>query len=390
MARVLHTSDWHVGKAIRGRSRAAEHRAVLAEVAAVAEREAVEVVVVAGDLFETAAPTPESEQIVYRALLDLAATGATVVVVAGNHDNPHRLRAVAPLLELGRVRLVATPTKPSDGGVQILDLPSGEQLGVGFLPFVSQRGIVSVTDLMADAAFEHKQAYSERLGTLVQHLCSALPSDAPTMLVAHAFVQGGATGGGERKAHLLDEYSLSSQAFPATVGYVALGHLHRAQRIAGATSIRYSGSLLQLDFGESADAKEVSVVDLTAGVPAKVRSVPLTSGSPLVTLFGTVDAIVDQASMIADDAWIRARVDEPRRVGLADELRDRLGELGDRVVDVLVEGVTSDRPSQSSARQGRAPRELFSEFLGERGVADPRLLPLFDELLAEVTEDAGT
>ena len=111
MALVLHTSDWHVGKAIRGHSRADEHRAVLAEIAGVAAEHTVDLVVVAGDLFETSAPTPESESIVYRALLDLAATGAEVVVVSGNHDNAHRLRAVAPLLELC---LLYTSPSPRD------------------------------------------------------------------------------------------------------------------------------------------------------------------------------------------------------------------------------------------------------------------------------------
>src|SRR5213596_2801936 len=102
--KLLHTSDWHVGKLLRGRSRADEHREVLAEIAGIAAAEEVDAVLVAGDLFDTAAPSPESEEIVYRALLGLAATGATVVVVAGNHDNPRRLSAVAPLLELGRVQ----------------------------------------------------------------------------------------------------------------------------------------------------------------------------------------------------------------------------------------------------------------------------------------------
>ncbi|HEX6569599.1 MAG TPA: exonuclease subunit SbcD, partial [Acidimicrobiales bacterium] len=95
--RVLHTSDWHVGRAIRGRSRAAEHQAVLAEIAALAERESADLAVVAGDLFDTATPAPEAERIVYRALLDLAAGGRPVVVVAGNHDSAQRLGAVAPL-----------------------------------------------------------------------------------------------------------------------------------------------------------------------------------------------------------------------------------------------------------------------------------------------------
>ena len=101
--KLLHTSDWHVGKAIRGASRADEHRDVLAEIAAVAEAESVDLVVVAGDLFDTSTPSPESEEIVYRALLALSRTGTTVAVIAGNHDNARRLRAVAPLLRLGDV-----------------------------------------------------------------------------------------------------------------------------------------------------------------------------------------------------------------------------------------------------------------------------------------------
>jgi exonuclease SbcD len=390
MARVLHTSDWHVGKAMRGRSRADEHRAVLTEIAGIAEAEEVDVIAVAGDLFETAAPSPEAEQIVYRALLDLAATGATVVVVAGNHDNPGRLRAVAPLLESNQVHVLSGATRPDAGGVRTLDLRSGERLGLALLPFVSQRGIVRVDALMDDAAYEHKQAYSDRLGRLVALLCAALPSDVPTLMVAHAFVQGGAAGGGERRAHLIDEYSLSSQAFPPTVGYVALGHLHRAQAIAGATAIRYSGSPLQLDFGETADVKQVTIVDLDHGVPARVRDVPLAAGSPLVTLAGPIDAIVAAAEGVDPESWIRARVDEPRRIGLADELRAALGELGDRVVDVVVEQAAATSASRRTSREGRAPRELFADFLAERAEADQRLLPLFDELLADEIETTET
>src|ERR687898_359412 len=118
--RLLHTSDWHVGKAIRGRSRAQEHQAVLAEVAGIAERDAVDLVIVAGDVFDTSTPTAESERIVYRALLDLAAGGRPVIVVAGNHDSAPRLQAVAPLSEASGIRVAspicccrATPPTPT-------------------------------------------------------------------------------------------------------------------------------------------------------------------------------------------------------------------------------------------------------------------------------------
>ena len=139
---LLHTSDWHVGKAIRGASRADEHRAVLAEIADLAASNEVDVVLVAGDLFDSATPSPESEQIVYEALLALARTGATVAVIAGNHDNARGLRAVAPLLALGNVHLVAEPQRPDDGGVWSITTRDGTPVRIAMLPFVSKRGIV--------------------------------------------------------------------------------------------------------------------------------------------------------------------------------------------------------------------------------------------------------
>jgi len=100
--RLLHTSDWHVGKTIRGLSRLDEHRLVLREIATLAKERSVDLVLVAGDLYESAAPSAEAEQIVLRALLDLHDTGAKVVVIAGNRDNPGRFEAIRPLMgELG-------------------------------------------------------------------------------------------------------------------------------------------------------------------------------------------------------------------------------------------------------------------------------------------------
>lgn len=392
MPTILHTSDWHVGKAIRGHSRADEHRAVLAEIAGIAEDRDVDLVVVAGDLFETAAPSPEAEEIVYQALLDLARSGATVAVVSGNHDHAHRLRAVAPLLELGHVHLLTQPTRPDEGGIRRLPMRSGGDLALAMIPFVSQRGIVRAEQLMRDAAYEHVQAYTDRMRQLITLICERLDGDLPSVLALHGFVLGGVAGGGERSAHLVEEYAIAASSFPTNVGYVALGHLHRAQKLAGATSIHYCGSPLQLDFGETTDPKQVNLVNLQPGRPAKVIPVELRAGLPLHTLEGTVAEIAAAAQDLEGDAWVRAKVDEPRRAGLADELRSLLGERGDRVVDVLVNSAGPAAPDRDpSARQGRTPRELFGAFLAERGISDDRLGPYFDELhdRALEPEEAG-
>ncbi len=380
--RLLHTSDWHVGKAIRGASRADEHRAVLREIASIAEAEAVDVVLVAGDLFETAAPGPGSEQIVYQALLDLARV-APVVVVGGNHDNPRRLAAVAPLLSLGRVHLLAQAARPDEGGVVDIDV-DGTTLRLALVPFVSKRGIVRADELMRDAAFELHQTYDERMRAVISGLTSGFAADTVNVVCGHLFAAGGTLGGGERSAHTILDYSVGSLAFPVTAQYVALGHLHRPQEIPGSTRIRYCGSPLQLDFGETDDAKSVTIVDLEPGAPAAVREVPLTEGRRLRTLMGTL-AELDAARGTTGDDHLRIVVTDTRRAGLADEIRSWF----DHVVDVQVRP-PDDVASPTNRRPDNAtPSELFSLYLAERGVEDDRLVPAFEALLDEATSAGG-
>lgn len=374
--RLLHTADWHVGKLIRGQSRADEHRAVLREIADIAGRESVDVVLVAGDLFETAAPGPESEHIVYRALLELAQV-APVVVIGGNHDNPRRLQAVAPLLELGRVRLLGEVTRPADGGVADLAV-AGTSLRLALVPFVSKRGIVRADALMRDQAFELNQAYDQRMKEVVAGLCEGFAADTVNVVCGHLFAAGGTMGGGERSAHTVMDYSVSALAFPVTAQYVALGHLHRAQDIPGATRIRYSGSPLQLDFGEAADTKSVSVVDLEPGRPAAVWEVPLTAGRALRTIRGTM-ADLEAAVGTTGDAFLRVEVTSARRAGLADEVRA----LFPHAVEVVVRAPADDERPARVRREGASPSELFAAYLADEGVEDPRLLPAFEALLEE-------
>ena len=383
--KLLHTSDWHVGKSIRGHSRADEHRAVLAEIASIAADESVDLIVVAGDLYETAAPSAESEMIVNQALLALAEV-APVLAVAGNHDNPRRLRAVAPLLQLGRITMATEPRSPDDGGVVSVSA-GGVEVDIALVPFVSQRGIVKADQLMDNAAFENAQTYAERMRRILAALCSGFGGERVNLVVGHLFVHGGNSGGGERQAHLVDEYGVSAVDFPPTAQYVALGHLHRAQQMLGSTAIHYSGSPLQLDFGESAQAKQVNVVDLEPGLPAKVKPVVLQSGAGLRTLHGTLADVRAQVEGLDPEAlagtWFRVRLDEPSRAGLAEEVRQLIGPT---VVDIRVERDDGGAVAKRSGRSQRSPRELFGDYLTERGVEDPAVKKRFAELHDQLTD----
>lgn len=383
--RLLHTSDWHVGRTLRGLSRADEHRAVLAEVVAAATAHGVDLVLVTGDLFDTAAPTPEAEQIVYRTLLDLEATGALVVVLAGNHDNARRLDAVAPLLQRGRVVVRSSWLPPGEGGVVEAPCSDGSTAQVACLPFLSQRSVLRADELMEGSAADLAGGYKAVVRALVADLAGALRPDAVKVFAGHLFADGATAGGSERTAHIADGYVVPVDVFPTSLHYVALGHLHRPQEVRGPT-VRYAGSPLQLDFGEAEEEKSVTVVEATPTSPARITLVPLRAGRKLRTIDGTLDQL-RSLSGSTGDALLKVVVRDHARAGLADEIR----ELFPHCIDVFVAAPAAERKVDERAdRRGRAPGELFASYLEERMARDERVQALFGELVdATASEEVG-
>ena len=370
--KILHTSDWHVGRRIRGRDRSEEHRSVLAELVGIADSNKVDLTVVAGDLFDTASPTPVAEQIVWRALLDLASV-SPLVVVAGNHDSPARLEAVAPLLALGGITIVGAPRPPGEGGrLDLVDIG----VNIAVLPFVSQRGIVKAEQIMGSDPDQHAGAYEERLRRVIELLTMDMTPDSVNVLLSHLTVYGGLAGGGERHAHVFG-YAIPTNAFPTHLSYVALGHLHRQQKMPHASSVWYSGSPLQLDFGEVDDQKGALLVEATPGMPAKVTSMPLSSGRRLATVRGTLDHALGMADDVAG-AYVRVELTEKARVGLADEVRSAIPDA----VEVVLETPEQVR-RDFEPRQTMKPGEAFHDYLVGRNTEDEKVETLFAELLDE-------
>jgi DNA repair protein SbcD/Mre11 len=373
--KLLHTSDWHVGKRLKGESRLQEHTDVLAEIATVARDEAVDVIMVAGDVYESAAPPPEAQAVALQGLLGLRDTGAKVVVIAGNHDNPHQFEALRPVMAELDITMLGHPARPDAGGVIETTTRGGEQARLALLPFCSQRYIVRASQLMAGDAADYAGDYAERMRALLAVLSADFSDDAVNVVVAHCMARGGKLGGGERDAQTVEPYWVSGTAFPAA-HYVGLGHLHLTQEIPGTSPIWYCGSPIQVDFGEEGDAKHVLVVEATATTPAKVRAVPLRSGVRLVTAEGTLEELRALAGGFGD-AYLRVIAHEPARAGLADEVRAL---LGDRVVEVRLDSSATAAPARER-RSGRTAHDLFSSYLAEEGFEDDRLVALFDRLL---------
>ena len=257
--KILHTSDWHVGKVLKGQSRYDEHKEVLAQVVEIAQAERPDLVLVAGDLYDTAAPGPEAVRLVVRALTALRRAAAAVVVIGGNHDNGAALDALRPWADATGITLRGSVRETPAEHIIDGETPDGERWQVVALPFLSQRYAVRAVEMYDLTAAEATQTYADHLGRLIGKLTEGFGEpDRVHLLTAHLTVVGGAVGGGEREAHTIMGYAVPSTVFPGNAHYVALGHLHRAQQIPGPCHIRYSGSPLAIDFGEAENASSVS------------------------------------------------------------------------------------------------------------------------------------
>ncbi len=384
--RFLHTSDWHVGKVLRGHSRLAEQQAVLAEIVALAASHEVDAVLVAGDLYETASPTAEAQQLVVRTLLALRDAGAEVIAVAGNHDHAPTLDAYRPLASAAGVTLVGRVRRPSEGGVVAFTARSdGSPVRVAALPFLSQRYAVRAAELLAHTPAENSAGYDQWVRGIVAALCGGLGPGAVNVLMAHLTVTGAAAdGGGERQAQSIFEYHVPAAAFPADLHYVALGHLHRRQSVPAACPVHYSGSPLRVDFGEVDSTPVVLLVEATPDTPARVTDLPVTSARTLRTLHGTLEELA--ALSVGPDDLLRVVVREPARAGLREDVQ----ELLPGALEVRIDPALAARPSTvERARTDRAPAELLSDYLRTREIADPRVEALFARLHEAVLAGDG-
>jgi exonuclease SbcD len=396
--KLLHTSDWHVGKTLRGRSRLTEQEQVLRELVTLAREHQVDAVLIAGDVYDTAAPSAEAINLVVRALMGFRDSGAEVIVIAGNHDHARAFDAYRPLFAAGQVTMVGAPRTAQDGGVISFTARStGEPATVAVLPFLSQRYAARAAEIFTQSPAETNAQYDEMVRRILTSLAGGFQPDAVNIVMAHLTVQGGAWGGGEREAQSIFDYVVHPAAFPANAHYVALGHLHRRQHLpAPCPAVHYCGSPLNMDFGEEDNPSVALLVEVSPTTPARVTELPITSAGRLRTVTGTVDQLVARsASGEFGEDLLRVVVTEASYAGLREVVLEALPNALEVRIDPAFQKQRRGPKTASEAGLDRQPSELFAQFLLERGQdGDPRVPALFSALLdlagdSSATDDAG-
>ena len=268
--KILHTSDWHLGRTLYGRKRYEEFEAFLAWLAETIREREIDALLVAGDVFDTSTPSHRAQELYYRFLCRVVASHCRhVVVIAGNHDSPSFLNAPKELLKALNVHVVGNASDCLEDEVLVLrNAQDAPELIVCAVPYLRDRDIRTVE---AGESVEDKErkltdgirAHYAAVTTLAEQKRAELGGDIPVVGMGHLFTAGGQTvdGDGVRELYVGSLAHVTAQSFPASFDYLALGHLHIPQMVSGTATMRYSGSPLPMGFGEAKQQKSVVLVD---------------------------------------------------------------------------------------------------------------------------------
>jgi exonuclease SbcD len=330
--KILHTSDWHIGRNLYGRKRYEEFEAFLAWMVETIEREKIDVLLIAGDIFDTTTPSNRAQGLYYRFLYRVAASSCRhVVVTAGNHDSPSFLDAPKELLEALNVHVIGSVAENLEEEVLVLDGEEGSaELIVCAVPYLRDRDI-RVAE--AGESFEDKErklmegirSHYAKVTALAEKKRSELGGGVPVVAMGHLFAAGGQTveGDGVRELYVGSLAHVSADIFPDTLDYVALGHLHVPQKVGGSDTIRYSGSPLPMGFGEAGQKKSLCVVEFS-GRDLDVRLLSVPVFQKLERISGNweeISARIFELKAMGSRAWLEIVYEGKEIMG---DLRERL------------------------------------------------------------------
>ncbi|MFD2612736.1 metallophosphoesterase family protein [Paenibacillus gansuensis] len=381
--RILHTADWHLGRMLEGRGRLEEQASFLDELVELVRAQRIDMVMIAGDIYDSVNPPAMAEQLFYDAVSRLSEGGTRpVLVIAGNHDNPDRLAAAGPLANERGITLVGLPM---DGVLSVPVRRTGETANVFALPYPSESRLRELLTASTDEEVL-RRAYTERVAHLVDRQSGYFGKDTVNLLMSHLYVLGGAETESERPIQVGGAYTVDTKALLAEgLQYVALGHLHRPQTLKADVPVRYSGSPLAYSFSEAGQAKSVTVVELAPGQPALVEEVFLTSGRPLVRWraqggIGQVYQWLDEGRDAS--AWIdlELHMTEALSMEQIQVLRKQHG----GIVNIRVIYPEMEQNAGAAAREQLPIDEMFRRFyMKQTGGAEPdeEMIRLFLELL---------
>lgn len=401
--RFIHTSDWHIGKNLEGHSRLEEQEKFCNDFIKIVETNNIDMVIIAGDVYDTSNPPAGAETLFYKTICKLADNGnRCVLVIAGNHDNPERLSAITPLAKEQGIIILGYPlsstTKLKYNGYEIVEAKEGymkldikgEKVCVITLPYPSEkrlndaiRGVESEEEL--------QKTYSSKIGDIFRKLEENFEEDSINIAVSHLFVCGGDSSDSERQIQLGGSLVVDKHDLPQKSQYTALGHLHKPQKVSERLNVYYSGSPLQYSVKENMYAKGANIVEIHAKENPVITPIYFNNYKP-IEIF-KCDGIEEALKVCEEnkdrDIWSYFEI-KTEEVISQDNIKKMKSYLKD-IVEIKPIIISEYEENNIDVKE-KSMAQLFNDFYKFKEKCEPRgeLMDLFLNIVSEEGEDDET
>lgn len=401
--KFIHTSDWHIGKNLEGHSRLEEQEKFCDDFVKIVEENNIDMVIIAGDVYDTSNPPAGAETLFYKTICRLADDGnRCVLVIAGNHDNPERLSAVSPLAKEQGIIILGYPlsstTESKYKGFEITEAGEGylklkigdEKATIITLPYPSEKRLNDAIRNVDDEN-ELQKNYSNKVGDIFRKLEENFEDDSINIAVSHLFVSGGDPSDSERQIQLGGSLVVDKHDLPQKAQYTALGHLHKPQKASERLNVYYSGSPLQYSVKERIYAKGANIVEIHANETPVVEQVYFNNYKPIEVF--KCDGIEEALKVCEEnkdrDIWsyFEIKTDEV----ISQENIKKMKEYLKDIIEIKPI-ITSHYEEENIDLKEKSMAQLFNDFYKFKEKCEPRgeLMDLFLNIVSEEGEENET
>lgn len=402
--RILHTADWHLGKRLEQSERTEEHQAFLNWLIDTLQAQSIEVLIIAGDIFDTGSPSNTALELYYGFLRKVKDTCCReVIIIGGNHDSISTLNAPQALLKYFNVHIIGgVPEEFTDQVLEIKNSAAELKLVVCAVPFLRDRDLrLSIPGETNDEREQRlKQGIADHYHRFIPYIADYKSKDIPVLATGHLFAAGSSTSDSEKEIHVGNLGQIGADQFPQHFDYIALGHIHRPQKINGLNHIRYSGSPIPLSFSETADRKIVLVLEFNGASLTELNELEVPCTRKLLRLKGSLEEVKTKIINLPNyealfPAWIEIQVETDTFIfELEEELQSLISgnktieRLFVRQVRTLAARNLSSQTTELTALNDLDPKTVFERKCESSlpGQDHQDLLDAFDQVLSFMQE----
>jgi len=410
--KILHTSDWHLGKYLYRKKRYDEFKKFLDWLYETIETEKIDALLVAGDIFDNTTPSNSAQNLYYKFLAKVSqGYCSNIVITAGNHDSPSFLDAPYQVLEALNIFVIssADDDTPEKEIVVLKDKNGKPEAVVCAVPFLRERDIRKSStagetsedkeNQLLKSIKEHYRKISSIGEEKIKKIEEKEKRKIPLITMGHLFTSGGSTteNDGVRELYIGNIKHISPDIFSSSSAYTALGHLHIPQTAGGKEDIRYSGSPLPMNFGEAEQNKSVVIIEFNQEMKKQIVQKPVPEFQKLIQIKGSFEHIIDEIEKLKmgnSNAWLEIEYTGKEIIaGLKDEL-DKAAEDTNleilRVINKKVIDKVLSRDSESETLETLTETEVFIRRLDAEDMPEEqknKMLELYKEVLLSLDQE---